>query len=361
MTSLRRLLVAPLLLLAVVVATVTDAPSSRAEAVTPPAHGEGAGIAMGGPWTWAAPEQQAADLAEVAASGAKWIRVSFPWSAMEPNAGQLNWGVHDRIVWLANAYGLKIIANVTYTPDWARPAFCLSSRCAPVYPERYAAFLGAAVRRYAPYGVRAWEIWNEPNLTQFWQPQPDPVGYSLLLRGAYVAAKAADPTVTVLTGGVAPLARDSQIGRTPIGYLADLYAAGAKGSFDAVGVHPYSYPRGPLYAHPTNLFYNLPSVHDLMVRNGDGDKAVWLTEYGFWTSNSALRPPGSVTPEEQAVYLRQAYAAVATWPWAGPLVWYTFRDLQQSSLLREDNFGLNRADGTDKPAMTALRNLLTSG
>ncbi len=35
-----------------------------------------------------------------------------------------------------------------------------------------------AVKRYAPKGVKVWGVWNEPNLTNFWSPKPDPAAYT---------------------------------------------------------------------------------------------------------------------------------------------------------------------------------------
>ena len=55
-----------------------------------------------------------------------------------------------------------------------------------------------------------------------------PAQYAALLAAADVAIKAADPAATVVLGGLT--GNDAT-------YLAQLYAAGVAGSFDAVGVH----------------------------------------------------------------------------------------------------------------------------
>jgi len=56
-------------------------------------------------------------------------------------------------------------------------------------------------------------------------------GYTMLLAAAYPAVKVADPTAIVVLGGLS---------KNDYDYLAQLYAAGARGYFDTVAVHPYT-------------------------------------------------------------------------------------------------------------------------
>ena len=66
------------------------------------------------------------------------------------------------------------------------------------------------------------QIWNEPNLQGEWGGQPiDPAKFTDLLKAAYTAAKAADPTMTVLMPGLAPT---DQTGPTNLSDLLFLQA-----------------------------------------------------------------------------------------------------------------------------------------
>ena len=338
--------VAGALLLAAVFAALPEAPPR--EAVSPVSLERGGGIAMGGPWTWLPAEQQASDLDTVAAAGAEWIRVSFRWSAMQPERDRYDWSTHDRIVRLASDRGLSIIANVAYTPAWARSDGCDHPHCAPRASTPYAEFVEAMVRRYGPYGVRAVEVWNEPNLATFWRPRPDPAAYAGLLDAAGAAVKRVDATIVVVSGGLAPRALDTADNLTPVSFLRAMYASGAT-AFDAVGVHPYSFPRAPLDPHPTNTFALLPAIHQLMADHGDGDKQIWATEFAYWTSSPDTEPVGGAVSEaRQAQYLTEAYEEASARPWMGPLLWFTLRDGEKA-------FGLLRADGSTKPAFAAFR------
>ncbi len=85
--------------------------------------------------------------------------------------------------------------------------------------------------------------------------------------------KAADPGVTVVTTGM--------VGNN-YAFLADVYAAGGGGSFDAVGVHtdtaclltsPAEYYREPNGRVGRYSFTGYREVHDVMTANGDGGKS----------------------------------------------------------------------------------------
>lgn len=314
---------------------------------------------MGGPWTWLSEGEQRRDLDAVAASGAQWIRVSFPWSAMQPQPQRLVWSAHDRIVRLAGQRGLRIVADVAYTPAWARAATCGSTHCPPAAPQAFATFVHAAVRRYAPQGVTVWEIWNEPNIAQYWQPAPDPVAYAALLSAASRAAHSAAPRVTVVSGGLAPRARDTRSGLTPLTFLTRVYDAGAGPALDGVGVHPYTFPAPPLEHTPSNPFTNLPQLHRLMTARGDGHKKLWLTEFGFWTSPlGEKRYEGSVTEKLQAQYLGDAFRAAGRQDWVAGMLWFSLRDSgtgPRADFQRDRNFGLLREDGSAKPAWSVAR------
>src|SRR5262249_61254804 len=63
------------------------------------------------------------DFQDVKAMGGTWVRVPFNWSTLEPNrAGDYEWFVADRVVYIANWLHLKVYAVVSYAPRWARPA-----------------------------------------------------------------------------------------------------------------------------------------------------------------------------------------------------------------------------------------------
>ena len=105
----------------------------------------------------------------------------------------------------------------------------------PQNPADYADFVRYVAGRYAGR-VSAWEVWNEENTQRFWSTGPSPSSYVPLLQAAYPAVKQADPNALVVFGGVS---------QNDYAFIEGAYAAGAKGYFDVMAVHPYPGPNPP--------------------------------------------------------------------------------------------------------------------
>ncbi len=331
-----------------VLATVLGMVEHREAAADTASMGQSAGFAQTS-WTllWGSDAEVDADLDAVAATGAKWLRFDFDWQSAEPTRGTYRWKYIDRVVNKARARGLRILATPAYTPTWARPAGT-SDKHGPTDPTAYAAFVKAAAQRYAPLGVHHWEIWNEPNISEFWQPVPNVAHYAALLRASAAAIRSVDPKAVIVSAGLAPAA-DTADGHfvSPRTFLSRLYQAGAGPSFDAVGMHPYAWPYGISAVGDWNQWYSLPKTYDIMVANGDGAKRIWATEYGAPTGSSTR----AVSDADQARFVKEAFADWATKPWAGPIMWYSFRDTGTNPADLGENFGLVRKDFSAKPAL----------
>lgn len=342
-------------MISLVVASVQvfTAPEARAET---PVMGQSAGFAQTS-WMllWGSDAEVDADLDAMAATGAKWLRFDFDWASAEPTPGNYRWTYIDRVVNKARARGLRILATPSYTPTWARPAGT-TDKYAPADPGTYAAFVKAAASRYAPLGVHHWEIWNEPNVQQFWQPAPNVGQYAAMLKAAAGAIRSVDAKAVVLNAGLAPAA-DTADGQyiSPRTFLSRLYQAGARTSFDAVAMHPYAWPYGISAAGDWNQWNSMPKTYDIMVANGDGAKKIWATEYGAPTGANSR----AVSEADQARFVREAFPAWAGQVWSGPVFWYSFRDAGTDPADLEDNFGLQRRDARAKPALAEFTRVMT--
>lgn len=314
------------------------------------------GISPGADLLWLSDSDLARELDLYKATGMTMVRVDFDWPSIESTKGNMNWAATDRVVAAANARGLKVLALPAYSPLWAS-SVAGSTHAGPANPADFAAFLTKAVQRYSSQGVTAWEIWNEPNLTNFWAPKPNAAAYTTLLKSAYRAIKAVDQGATVIAGALSPAtdpADGSQI--SPVTFTKLMYQNGAGGYFDALSVHPYCYPAMPSDTSTAswNTFQRLPLVHDVMSNNGDGAKKLWLTEYGAPTGTGT----GAVSEAKQADLMVAGISTAAQWSFTGPLFFYGGRDRGSNLADREQNFGFVHEDFSDKPARAALVNAL---
>jgi polysaccharide biosynthesis protein PslG len=298
---------------------------------------------------------------QTAASAGRWVRSDCMWSDVQSGGpAAWNWTRVDRWVDAATTRGLSVLMVLTFTPGWARVAGATDDHYEPAAANygAFAEFCRQAVLRYSPRGVRHYEIWNEPNVPQFWKPRPNAPAYVEMLKLAYGAMKQADPSAVIVTGGTAPAGTNAATGSfTPSDWYKELYSLGAKGHFDAVGHHPYApFNESVMYVPPPNhpewnaFLVQTPLIYDQMCLNGDSALKIWGTEVGAATGGTP-----SVSEAAQAVWVNDYCTQWFAWPFADKFLWYAIRDINTSDAGdREMHFGVIHTDRTPKPALQAL-------
>ncbi len=251
----------------------------------------------------------------LAADGLGVIRFDVSWRNLEPTRGTFQYlDKLDQIVAAIDQRDLTAVLTIDETPGWANGGRSLW--VPPDDPHDYADFAGMLAARYAGR-VAAWEIWNEPDTRLFWQPNPDPVVYTKLLVAASRAIREADPAALVIGGSIT-------FGNTD--FVKAMYANGAKGSFDALSVHPYTLKHAP--DDESDRFHSLTAilddVHALMTQQGDGDTPIWITEFG-WASVGL----NSVSADLRVRYMAASVPLIRARPWVKVVTMYTI-DTQDS-------------------------------
>jgi len=277
-----------------------------------------------------APDELAAQLERIAAAGFTWVRQPFLWQAIEPQPGEFTWDAYDALVDAVAAQpGLQLVAVLDGAPAWARDELAPEHPYAPPRSvAEYGAFAGAVAARYAA-SITYYQIWDEPNLTTHWgNLDPRPARYVALLRAAYSAIHAADPTASVLAAALAPTTESGPDNLGDVQYLRAIYDLGGGETFDAAAGKPYGFDTGPddrRVDRDLLNFARLILLREEMVRRGDAAKPLWGSNFGWnalpagWTGPPSIW--GSVSAVQQADYTRRAYArARDEWPWVGGLI-----------------------------------------
>jgi len=283
--------------------------------------------------------------AAAAASNALYFRSDFAWSDVQYEGSDTwNWSNVDRVVNSALAQDLELIAILDYFPPWANAQSDTSF---------WSQFVYEAGLRYIPKGVTIWEMWNEPNITNFWD-QPDVKDYveKILIPGSNAIRKAASDlgtSVTVISAGLAPAATDGT-NISQIDFFKGIYENGGKDYFDAAGQHPYCWPLDPSIENPFNWFLKTEELRQVMIEQGDLDKKIWGTEMG-WPTHLGNN---GVSKNQQAQFLSSAFSIWNAWDWTGPLIWYAYNDAGEDATYSEDNFGLTDYDFNPKPALDSF-------
>ncbi len=267
------------------------------------------GVHVHGTWSTYTDQQRLAVLDRLAEAGVEWMRLDLGWASYEENCSgcRSQWYVDraDRVIDAGRGASRS-------SPRWRGPR---AGRTAGRAPRRRRGTLTSSV---APWGgsathlrlrVDAYELWNEPNLGEFWTGSV--AEFTALAHSGYAAVKAADPAVPVVLGGVS---------YNDTGWLRAAYDAGIGGSFDVLATHPYVAPSdlGPEVpdTNGTNIWLltHVAKVRELMVSRGDGAKDVWFTEFG-WSSHPNSGTEGNwergVTEQQQGDYLVRTIDFVA--------------------------------------------------
>jgi hypothetical protein len=284
-------------------------------------------------------------------AGASRDRITFDWFRFQPSAGGFDNNVvnaYNDLLKDAAAANIDTLGILIGAPEWARDdrylggAYRVPRGLELVWDDpnnTWGQFVFQIVDRYKDR-VRAWEIWNEPNLTEFW-PAP-PALFAQLMRVAWQAAKAADPTTTVVFGGIY---RGANIERIDAIFkaLKALDPAGANAYYhDVIGYHLYDGGHCSVFDEIQYLrtFFWLPNV---------GDKPLWITESGIRVREESL--PDFATPAESASFFITNYAYSLA---SGAQRYYYFRAVDDDPNASQ-LWGLLKNDGTARPSLQAMR------
>lgn len=302
--------------------------------------------------------------------GVSRVRWDLDWGAIQPrDSHSYDWKGSDRVVQMAEKYGIKSLGIITYTPKWAQVKFCAANKqCPPADANIFAKFAGEVAKRYKN-SITDWEIWNEPNYNIFWYPSANVKQYVVLLKASYLEIKKNNPKAVIISGGLAASGDDGGAGIYPITFVNLLYKLGAQNYFDAIALHPYNYPASLDYK-VSNNWRQINLIRQIMVDHGDAAKKIWLTEYGAPTNglgtahslNQFNFKYGFDFMSENAQ--KQMVEGIADFygknvKWLGPFFWYNLRDSGNRKENTENFFGLIRSDGSKKPAYDQFKKIIS--
>ena len=297
-------------------------------------------------------------------AGARLVRHnSLVWSDVESVEGERRWEAVTKLeegLVNASSQGLDIILVVRSTPPWAQ--LYEGSYCGPIKPDKisaFAAFLSDSVARYGvpPFNVKYWELGNEPDVDHgvlsgdsvfgCWGDEKDETYgggyYSEMLKAAYPAIKAADPSAQMMIGGLLldcdpahpPEGKDCK----PARFLEGILMNGGGNYFDFVSFHGYPFfssetPGGVLYydehfpsweARGGVVLGKINYLREVMTQYGV-DKPLMHTEGALicpdWNTTDC-NPPGEAFYQAQADYVVWLYVR----NWAEGVkgtIWYQF-------------------------------------
>jgi hypothetical protein len=299
-------------------------------------------------WTW----QRAPAIQRAKTINAKIARSSLMWNNIERQKGTRDWSVPDAGISDLTAAGIEPLMTIWGSPSWANGVSTSTSEAYKYVPtdpvlfrtwlDGYKAFVREAVLRYKGR-VHKWELWNEPNEHWCWKPAPDVDRYVAWYREIYQTIKAVDPSAEVALGGLTGLTASGSQDINGKRFLELVYAKGVYP--DIVAIHPYALAgQAPdvTLAYENN-FTDIAKIYGVMKANGQGDKQIWATEWG-WSVG------GSISEQKQAEYVGKALNMLATlYPYVTVSTYFLDIDTDRY------HQGLFALDGRMRPSGTRFR------
>jgi hypothetical protein len=271
--------------------------------------------------------------------GFTFVRMDLLWADVE-RSGRYNFGGYDALLAALDARGMGAL----WILDYGHPDHGGQTPHTAQDVAAFSRFAAAAAAHFRGRKVQ-YEIWNEPNLPQFWKPAPNAAEYSALLHATVAAMRAADPAAVISSGGVS---------RFDGKFLSEMIDLELTRQLNAIAIHPYRSNA------PESVAEEWALVSDWARRAFGARPEIWNTEWGY----SSVDPSDDSSNGHSADgRQRQAVLAVrellTVWALGMPLaVWYDLRDDSPDGRDPEKNYGLLDTKGNDKPAMSALLTLM---
>jgi hypothetical protein len=282
------------------------------------------GFSPGAPYVTGG-HDQGADIAVVTKAKARWLRMD----CFDNGNATVDAGVRAAV-----AAGLNVLLIINNQSAYSAGSTAYAACCTTV------------VKRYAPMGVHAFELVNEPNGGN--PARLTTAQYVALLPSAIAAVRAADPSATILAGALAPCHEptDPTPGVGFVAYGKAIIDSGAK--YDVFSCHPYAFPNLPV-SQPDKTwqsFSKMQTLHDYAAAKRDS-RPFWATEFG-------VNLGGSCTEAMQAASFSEVATFMKANAWLELVFWFCIRD----GAAGMDHFGAVRADATERPVLTAMTSAL---
>jgi len=265
------------------------------------------------------------------------------WPNVEPQPGRWDFSNVDRYISAAEQHHVQILMPIALSPVWAssRPdeksSYGPGNAAPPKNLDDWRNYVRTVATRYRGR-VHYYEIWNEPNLRDFFTGSPEQL--VTLTREAQQILKQVDPSNRVIS--------PSATGEGGLTWLDNFLAAGGARYVDIIGYHLYVTPNPP-----EDMVSLTERVWGIMSQHGIRSYELWDTESGWRLANhnTEVKPIGNsgfsskvLADTDASGYIARAYVLL----WASGVsrfYWYAW-----------DNgvMGLTEADGrTIKPPAIA--------
>ncbi len=271
----------------------------------------------------------------IAGGGFRFVRLDLLWHMVETRKGRYDFSYFVSVMNALTANRIRALMILNYNNPFYNVSRLPDHKVAVNTEENRQAFAGfaaAAAARFKGRGV-IWEIWNEPDLKQFWDPNPNPDEYTALVKATVNEMRQIDPDAII----IAPSTLSSSLN-----FIERCLQLGLSELVDALSVHPYRGSEKPEVA--TSDYRDLRSLIARYASQSKKNMPIIMSEHGYSSSE--------VSDQGQAEYLVRQFLInlISDVPLS---IWYRWGD----DAPNKDYYGITTGGGQPKPAYLAMQTL----
>jgi hypothetical protein len=280
-----------------------------------------------------------ATLDVCAGAGFAFVRTDLFWSDVETQRHVLDWSRWDPFVAALKARSLRPLFILGFNNPDVYGGRWMEGVTTYIEIQAFTTFAAAAATRYADADP-IWELWNEPNRANFWEPRENPAEYMALARATADAIRRAVPDAAIIGPALGHKVGEEVL---DLAFLQTCLDDGLAGLVDAISIHPY--------VDPEVVAPDYDKVH-AMVDAAAAGRAVPVvsTEWGFATN-------AFVSDDLQADVLVRMFLINLSLGIPLSIAYVAVDRTEDYVPPEERTYGIARGDHTPKAAYHALREM----
>lgn len=215
------------------------------------------------------------EMEMLAEGGFRWVRMDLAWARTEREKGRYDFSAYDRLLTALRPHQILALFILDYSNSLYEEEQSVATDAGR---RAYARWAAAAAAHFRGQGI-LWEIWNEPNISGFWKPEPNVEDYAAMALAAARAIRDAAPGEAII--GPATSTIDLE-------FLEGCFKVGLLEWWDAVSVHPYR------RSAPESAAVEYHRLRQLIARYAPADKSIPIVsgEWGYSSVWDGFDPAG---------------------------------------------------------------------
>ncbi len=216
------------------------------------------------------------------------IRSNFDWDSMETSKGTLDFNSSNmnNVVKKLYANGMELMPVLSgpsrfYFPDENPDEVWRVMPATDAQLEGWKKYVRYTAQQLSAYGVKEYEVWNEPNLKNFNKYESDGAVYAKLIKAAKAEIESVSPSAKV--GGAALTGIDGYWGKD---YFTQVLKAGGADAIDAITLHPYIDENAAV--EDTSKEAAVRWYLDEYAKYSSNTPQIWHTEVGYSSATDGI-------------------------------------------------------------------------